>query len=208
MAEDNKTEEKVDQKPVESPKKEEKKLEVKKEEKVELEREYVVPLKRKVLIAVHYKRAKKAVLVLKQFLAKHMKVENRDVRLVKLDRYLNQELWYRGIKKPINSVKVKAKKIAGVVYAELAELPEYVKFQKQKDANRVNRISKPSSKSQPKQEKVEEKTQESKTEEAEKDKAVKEAGLKENKAQAKAQKHTTNASHEKNTTPRRTVLQK
>jgi large subunit ribosomal protein L31e len=189
-----------------------KKLDVKVEEKVELSREYVVPLKRGSLVAVKYKRAKKAVLVLKQFLAKHMHVLNRDVRLVKIDKYLNQELWYRGIKKPISRVKVKAIKRGGVVYAELAELPPYVKFQQQKDAARENRVTKTDIKHdikndhQEESEKVE--TTEKKTEESEKGKATQEAGLKENKAQAKAKKHTEGTSHTKNTTPRRTVLQK
>ncbi|MBP7708626.1 50S ribosomal protein L31e [Candidatus Pacearchaeota archaeon] len=187
-------------------------VEVKKEERIELEREYVVPLKRGSLVAVKYKRAKKAVLVLKQFLAKHMHVENRDTRLVKIDRYLNQELWYRGIKKPISRVKVKAVKRGGVVYAELAELPEYVKFQKQRDINSQNKVTKTDIKHDTKNDHKEESekvvTAEKKTDESEKEKATQEAGIKANKAQAKAQKQTSGTSHVKNTTPRRTVLQK
>src|SRR3989344_3761550 len=70
---------------------------VKKEEKIELEREYVVPLRRGFVKTARYKRASRAVRDLKIFLAKHMHVENRDVRDVKIDRYLNEELWYRGI---------------------------------------------------------------------------------------------------------------
>ncbi|VVB79581.1 50S ribosomal protein L31e [uncultured archaeon] len=176
--------------------------------KVELEREYIVPLKEKILVAVEYKRARKAVKVLKEFIAKHMHVANRDTRLVKLDKYLNQELWYRGIKNPISKVKVKAKKIAGVVYVELAELPAYVKFQKQKDENRANRVVKTNLKHDAEHDHVESNNQEDKKDEVEKEKAVIEAGLKENKAEAKAKKHTTNASHEKNTTPHRQVLQR
>jgi ribosomal protein L31E len=187
---------------------ESKSVEVKKEEKVELEREYVVPLKEKVLLAAKYRRAKKAILVLKTFIAKHMHVTNRDLRLVKIDKYLNQELWFKGIKKPLNKVKVKAKKINGVVYVELAELPAYVKFQKQKDENRANRVVKTNIKHDAKNDHVEENNKEDKKDESEKEKAVIEAGLAENKKQAKAQKHTTNASHEKNTTPKRQVLQR
>lgn len=183
-------------------------LEVKKEEKVELEREYIVPLKEKILVAAKYKRAKKAILVLKTFIAKHMHVENRDLRLVKIDKYLNQELWYRGIKKPINKVKVKAKKINGVVFVELAELPDYVKFQKQKDENRASRVVKTNIKHDEKHDHVEENNKEDKKDESEKEKAVQEAGLKENKKEAKAKKHTTDASHEKHSTPRRQVLQR
>ena len=65
-------------------------------DKVELQREYVVPMRRGFLKVPSYRKAKKAVAVLKQFIAKHMKVEDRDVRKVKLDMYLNEEIWHRG----------------------------------------------------------------------------------------------------------------
>ncbi|MDD2445137.1 MAG: 50S ribosomal protein L31e, partial [Candidatus Nanoarchaeia archaeon] len=90
-----------------------------KEEKIELERVYIVPLRKGFLKVPQYKRAKKAVKTLKEFLAKHMKVENRDLNKVKIDIYLNNEIWFKGIKKPLSKVKVKAKKINGIVYAEL-----------------------------------------------------------------------------------------
>jgi ribosomal protein L31E len=198
MADENKNQTKVESKPVE----------VKKEEKVELEREYVVPLKEKILVAARYKRAKKAILVLKTFLAKHMHVENRDLRLVKIDTYLNHELWFRGIKNPLNKVKVKAKKINGVVYAELAELSDFVKFKKQREENRANKVTKTEIKHDKEHDHVEENNKENKTDEIEKEKASQEAGIKENKAEAKAKKHTTKGSHEKNTTPKRQVLQR
>lgn len=112
------------------------------EKKVELERTYVVPLRRGYLKVPKYKRAKKAVKTLKEFLAKHMKVENRDINKVKIDIYLNNEIWFRGIKKPLHKVKVHAKKIDGIVYAELAEIPEVVKYKMQKDAKRTTKVDK------------------------------------------------------------------
>jgi large subunit ribosomal protein L31e len=112
------------------------------EKKVELDRIYVVPLRKGYLKVPQYKRAKKAVKTLKEFLAKHMRVENRDLDKVKVDMYLNNEIWFRGIKKPLNKVKVHAKKIDGIVYAELAEVPEIVKFKMQKDAKRKTKVDK------------------------------------------------------------------
>lgn len=177
-------------------------LEVKKEEAIELSREYVVPLRAGFKKAQKYRRAKKAVLVLKTFLAKHMKVADRDLRLVKLDNYLNQELWYRGIRNPIHKIKVKAVKKGGIVYAELAEIPEVVKFKMQKDQKVLNRVVPTEPKVVAKEEKPTTK------DETEKEKATAEQGMKENKTQAKAQKHTPQTGHEKKVSPRRTVLQK
>ncbi len=180
-------------------------VETKTEEKIELQREYIVPMRRGFLKVPCYRKAKKAVLVLKQFIAKNMKVENRDIKKVKLDMYLNEEIWHRGIKNPLHKIKVKATKKAGIVYVELAEIPDFVKYKMQKAEKRLSRVQKV----EPKPEsKPEEKTEEEKVEEKEDDKSNKEAGLKENKAQAKAQKHTEGTKHEKSTTPRRTVLQR
>jgi large subunit ribosomal protein L31e len=173
-----------------------------KEAKVELEREYVIPLRRAVIKSPRFGRAKKAIKTMQIFLAKHMKVENRDTRLVKIDRYLNNEIWFRGIKQPPKSIKVKAVKRDGIVYAELAEVPEHVKFLMAKDKKRHTAAVE-----MPEHEHKHE-TAEEKKEESEKDKATQEAGLKANKQAHKAEKHTSDAGHEKKTTPRRKALQK
>ncbi len=174
--------------------------------KVELEREYIVPLRREFLKVANYRKARRAVKTLKQFLAKHMKVENRDVRLVKLDNTVNHELWYRGIKNPLHKIKVKAVKRDGIVYVQLAEIPDAIKYKMQKQENRHNRVMKTDS---PKKvEKKAEETAEQKKDESEKEKSNADAAVKENKKQAKAQKHTTSSEHQKKVQPRRTVLQK
>lgn len=176
-----------------------------KEEKIELQREYVVPMRRGFLKVPCYKKTNKAVTTLKQFIAKHMKVENRDLNKVKLDMYLNEEIWSRGIKNPLHKVKVKATKRAGIVYVELAEIPDFVKYKMQRAEKRSSKVQK----AEPKAEaKAEEKTEEAKKEEKEDDKSLQEKALKDNKAEAKAQKHTEAVKHEKNTTPRRNVLQR
>lgn len=101
-----------------------------KEKKVLLERTYVIPLKKEILKAVRYKKAKKAVKTIKIFLAKNMKVPNRDVNKIKLDSWLNRSIWIRGIKKPPYKVTVKATKNAnGIVKAEFVGLPAKYKVE-------------------------------------------------------------------------------
>ena len=54
-----------------------------------LEREYIVPLRKGWLKVPDYKRANKAVKTLKEFLVKHMKVYDRDLRKIKIEIDLN-----------------------------------------------------------------------------------------------------------------------
>ena len=51
-----------------------------KEPKVELEREYIVPLRKEFKKVPEFRRAKRALKALKQFIARHMRVEDRDLR--------------------------------------------------------------------------------------------------------------------------------
>ena len=101
------------------------------EPKVEFEREYIVPLRKEWLKVPEYKRATKAMKALKQFLAQHMKVYDRDLRKIKVDNILSNEIRFRGMKKPPAKIKVKAKKLDnGIVRVELVDLPVHVKFDK------------------------------------------------------------------------------
>lgn len=80
-----------------------------------LERDYNVPLRRGFLLVSRYKRAKKAVKTLREFIQKHMKTED-----VRIGQHLNEYIWGRGIKNPPHHVKVHAVKDAeGVVKVEL-----------------------------------------------------------------------------------------
>jgi len=82
-----------------------------------IERVYTVPLRKGFLEVARYKKTKKAVTTLKEFLARHMKV---DVEKVYIGRNLNKELWKHGIKKPPARVKVVVvKEDNGDVKAEL-----------------------------------------------------------------------------------------
>ena len=188
------------------------KKEKKTEAKIELEREYVVPLKRGVLNVPHYRRAKKAIKVLKEFMVRHMNVRDGDLGKVKIDVYLNNELWFRGIKKPANKIRVKAKKVDGVVYVELAEVPETVKFAMARDKKRSDAAGAVKVKA-PKKDKKEDKEKDKdgdgvddKKEEEEDAKSGAEKAAKIAKVKAKEIKHTATGKHMKKTMPVRKVL--
>jgi len=183
------------------------------EAKIELEREYVVPLKRGSLNVPRYKRAKKAVKVLKEFMVRHMGVRDRDLKKVKVNINLNNEIWFRGIKNPLNKVKVKAKKIDGIVYVELAEVPEIVGYKIAREEKRkasVKETKKPKAaekedSSQSTSSAKETKTEEAKIEEKEDIKAGAEMEAKIEKAEVKAEKHTASGVHQKKNTPVRKI---
>ncbi len=112
----------------------------KKEEsiKIVLEREYNVPLRKEWLKVPKYKRAKKAVTALKQFLKRHMKAE--DIKNVKVLRYANLDIWKRGIKNPPHHIKVIAKKDEkGIVTAELVGAPVEKKEGEKTDKKKVDK---------------------------------------------------------------------
>jgi large subunit ribosomal protein L31e len=160
--------------------------------KSEIEREYIIPLRNEWRKGANYERAGKAIKEIKKFIARHMKVADRDVSKVKLDQWLNQEVWFKGKKKPPAKIKVRAIKEGDIVRVELAELPEFVRFEKAKR----ERIHKPAEKPvvQPEsEEKKEEKTEEEKKDETEKAKAVADVREKQAEQQAKQQKHLTKA---------------
>jgi large subunit ribosomal protein L31e len=71
----------------------------------ELKREYVIPLRRKTILAPKWRRSKKAMSVLKDFIRKHMKTDN-----VIICEELNEFIWQNGIKNPPGKVEVVALK--------------------------------------------------------------------------------------------------
>lgn len=102
---------------------------------VTLERVYNVPLRKGFLKVARHKRAKKAATTLREFLAKHMKSDN-----IKIGKYLNLELWKRGIKNPPHHVKVEAKKDSeGKVMAEIVGAPKEKKTEKKKGAEGIKK---------------------------------------------------------------------
>lgn len=93
-----------------------------------IEREYVIPLRAQTRKVPSYKKANKAIKTIKEFLAKHMKVEDRDLKKIKLDLQVNEMVWERGIKKPLHKIKVKAVKKDGIVLVSAVETPDKIKF--------------------------------------------------------------------------------
>jgi large subunit ribosomal protein L31e len=152
-------------------------------------REYVIPLRRAWLGVPEYRRAGKAVIAIKKFIAKHMKVADRDLDNVKLDVYFNNEIWFRGRTNPPAKVKVRAVKEGEIVKVSFVETPKYVEFSKKKNEKFKKEAVK---KEEPKkEEKKEEKTEEQKKDESEKEKAVEQQNIKQAEQQAKVEKHTT-----------------
>lgn len=180
------------------------------EHKILLEREYTIPLRRAWLKAAEYKRVRKSVKTIRTFIARHMKVPERDESKVKINKWLNHELWFRGIKHPPAKIKVKAKKYVDHVDVELAEIPEKVKWLIAKEAKILAPPKEKAKKEKDDGKKPEEKpdaTPEKKEDKKEKVEATKEAGLQHAKEEMHQHKHET-ATPKDRTTPRRMALQK
>ncbi len=165
------------------------------ERKIIIEREYIIPLRDSWLRAQKYKRGKRAVKAIKEFLVQHMKIYDRDLSKVRVDVLLNNEIRFRGMRKPPAKIKVKATKYDdGIVVARLVELPKHIEFEiarkAKKEAEKLVR-----QKETPKVEKVEEKKEETKdTKEKEASSKVAEQAIE--KQAAKQEKHTSKTSQE------------
>jgi len=86
-------------------------VETKKEEKI-----FTIPF-RKIYEARRMIRAKKASHFVKIFLARHMKVDEENV---KIGKGINEKIWMRGIQKPPRRIKIHVlKNEEGMVFAEL-----------------------------------------------------------------------------------------
>lgn len=180
-----------------------------------VEREYIINLRSEIMKVPRHKRTPKAVKAIKQFIAKHMRVPDRDLKKVKLDKWLNHELWFRGIKNPITKIKVKVHYDNDKnVRVELSEIPEAIKYLVEKDkkqektAKEIKKQKESEAKAEEKKE-GEEETKEEKSEE-EKEKSVEEAEQKLYQKEAKQAKHIEMAQEQKvkKATPRRMALQK
>mgnify|MGYP001226306978 CR=1 FL=1 len=173
------------------------------ESKVVLSREYIVPLRKGWLKVPKYKRSRKTVKTLKEFLVNHMKVYDKDLGKIKLDVDLNNEMRFRGEKKPPARIKVKAVKYDdGIVRVELVDIPDVLKFKRSRELKKkAKAVVESGKKTEKVEEKKEEKTEEEKKEEKksekEKQDSVAEAGVKRAKEQAKSVKHTTKVKEEK-----------
>jgi large subunit ribosomal protein L31e len=87
------------------------------EENKATEQIYTIPL-REVKDYPVWKRSNKAIKVIREYLSKHMKV---DEDKIKISNALNESVWARGIEKPPLKVRVKAVRSDEGVNAELVE---------------------------------------------------------------------------------------
>ncbi len=131
----------------------------KKEEK-KIERTYNVPLRKEFRKVPRWRKTKKAVRALKEFLAKHMKSDN-----VKLSKEINEQLWKHGIKNPPHHIKVNVTKDSeGKVEAELFGVKKEGKVEKKAEVKKEEKEA-PAKETEKKEEtKTEEKPVEKKEE--------------------------------------------
>ena len=139
-----------------------------------IEREYIIPLREKCRVVPRYKKTNKAVKTIKEFLVRHMKIRDRDLNKIKIDKYLNEFVWFKGIKTPPFKIKVKAVKEGDIVRVELAGMLDKLKFKKtreekqEKEATEKAVKKKPVAEEEKPEEGLEKQTEEKKEEEKEK----------------------------------------
>jgi len=168
-----------------------------KEKENKVEREYTIPLREKVRSVPRYKKTNKAIKSVKEFLARHMKIENRDLNKIKLDLSVNEAIWARGIKNPVHKIKIKAIKEDGVVRVSLVDIPKKIVARRNKIEKREKVETKKSVQKEAIKEKVENQKDkdkdgvEDKVEVKESEKANEESKEKEQETMAKEKKKTT-----------------
>jgi large subunit ribosomal protein L31e len=108
------------------------------EAKEKIERSYNVPLRKSFRPTAKHKKTPRALRTLRDFLKKHMKVEE-----VKLGMHLNEHLWKHGIKNPPHHVKVHVIKEGNVARAELEgfEFKEAVKSEKKEPETMKDKLA-------------------------------------------------------------------
>jgi len=91
-----------------------------------VERIYTVPLAKAIAVP-RYRRAEKAITILREFVQRHMKPE-----AIIIDTTVNEAIWARGIKKPPRKIRVKlSKDDEGTVTVTLAEAETVVEEEKE-----------------------------------------------------------------------------
>ena len=167
-----------------------------KQNKIVLEREYIVPLRMGWLKVPEYKRANKAVKTLKEFIVKHMKVYDRDLRKARVDVLLNNEIRFRGMRHPPSQIKVKAIKYEdGMVDVKLVNIPKHIEFELARKARIAVENVQAQSGAKPEVKPASEKKKET-TETKEKEESSKLANEAMEKADAKKAKHTSKTASE------------
>ncbi|MEK6849884.1 MAG: 50S ribosomal protein L31e [Nanoarchaeota archaeon] len=103
-----------------------------------MERTYIIPLRKEFQKVPTYKKSKKAVKAIKEFVIRHMKAKNFEV--IKIQNELNNHVWINGIRNPPAKVKVNCKTMEnGDVLVQLfgQAFPEVVKEEKKGIAQKL-----------------------------------------------------------------------
>ncbi len=147
---------------------------------------YTIPLKKEYSKVPIWRRSKRAMDEVKAFLAKHTKAKK-----IILSKWINEEIWKDGAKRPPQKIRVKIEREGEVIRAELPELPERVKRKEErakKEAEKLKKKTEAKNLEEPKEKEEKERKEEPK----EKEKEEKER-KKELKKQAKPTKKQTAA---------------
>lgn len=132
-------------------------------------REYVVPLRQEWLKVPKWRRSKRAVAALQQFMFRHTKADS-----IKMSRWVNELIWQHGGKNPPAKIKVSVKKEKEFASVELAELPAKAKRLEEKKAEAEKKKAKLVEKLKEKAEKKKKAKEDKKEKKAEKKKSQKE----------------------------------
>lgn len=88
-------------------------------------RVHIIPIRREVVRAPRWKRAKRAINIIREYVQKHYRTDD-----VIIGKHLNEKIWERGSRKPPMKVKVVAVKTDKRVSLELEEKYEEKKEEK------------------------------------------------------------------------------
>ena len=151
-------------------------------------KEYTIPLRKAWLKKASYRRTGIAVKAIKQYIAKHMKVPDRDTSKVKIDPFFNNEMWFRGRAKPPSKVTVKAEKDGDLIRVTFAQTPKHAEYAKAKHDKRHRPAEQPKAPTAP-EKKEDQPAEEDQKEEKEKSQSAAAQKEVQAKSQAKADKH-------------------
>ena len=163
------------------------------------EKEYTIPLRREWQKVARYKRTSRGIKTIKQYIARHMRVPDRDPKKIKLDIYLNNEIWARGAKKPPSKIRVKAIKKGDIVEVTLVHESPKIGFARKRQDKRhsipTKKRDEPKDKDKKEDKKLEDKIEEKDKQEdvkaeKEKEKSVEEVQQKTAEISHKAAKHS------------------
>lgn len=176
-----------------------------------IEREYIIPLREKCRSVPRYKKANKAVKSIKEFLVRHMKIRDRDLKKVRLDMTVNETVWARGIRSPPHKIAIKAVKENGIVVVSIPVLSKKIAARKRivekRNAGTASKAVAPEVKNKVSEDANKDGIKD-KVEVKEKTKANEEASEKAADTKKKEAKKTTDATTKKTTTKGSNVIAK